>query len=107
MKKMELPYQVVGQVLIYKMPKEVDHHVAKELCKELDLMIEANRIKELILDFSQTEFMDSAGIGVMIGRSKMMQFREGSMSVMHMGARVGAMFRAAGLYKIVKVKEAE
>ena len=104
MERMKLPYQVDGQVLIYEMPREVDHHVAKRLCKELDLLIDSNRVKELELDFRQTEFMDSSGIGVIIGRSKTMQFHEGELSVSNMGNRVHTMFYAAGLYKIVQVK---
>ena len=106
MQRIELPYVVNGQVLVYEMPKEVDHHVAKHLCKELDLLIDSHQIKELILDFHQTEFMDSSGIGIMIGRSKTMQFHDGQMSVLNMGTRVQTMFYAAGLYKIVQVKEA-
>lgn len=106
MEKIELSYKMNGQALIYRMPKEVDHHVAKHLCKELDLLVDSYQVKELVLDFHETEFMDSSGIGVIIGRWKTMQFRDGRMSVSNMGTRVQTMFCAAGLYKMVKVKEA-
>ena len=69
-----IPYKVEGACLIYQMPAEVDHHVAKDMCRELDRLVETYRIKELVLDFSRTEFMDSSGIGVIIGRSKTMHF---------------------------------
>lgn len=101
----ERSYTVDRGQLIYKMPKEVDHHVARELCRELDMLVESMQIKELILDFIFTEFMDSSGIGVVIGRSKTMQFRRGSLYVMHLGERVNTIFQAAGLFKIVQVKE--
>lgn len=100
-----IPYEVVGQALRYVMPKELDHHVAERLCKELDMLVDAHQIKELILDFSTTEFMDSSGIGVIIGRSKTMKFHGGELSVMNMGKRIETLFRATGLYKIVRVKE--
>ena len=100
-----LPFQVDGQVMVYTMPQEVDHHVAQTLCAELDQLISSYQIKELVLDFEKTGFMDSSGIGIMIGRHKMMQFYGGSVAVMNMGARVESMFRAAGLYRIVNVKE--
>lgn len=100
-----VPYQVDGKVLIYVMPKELDHHVAETLCKELDMLVDAHCTKELILDFAKTEFMDSSGIGVIIGRSKTMQFHEGTLYVSNMGKRIEGIFGAAGLYKIVKVKE--
>ena len=100
-----LPYQVSGQVLHYIMPKEVDHHVAQSLCKELDLLVDAHQIRELILDFKETEFMDSSGIGVVIGRSKTLGFRSGKVNVMHLGKRIEAIFKASGLYKVVGLKE--
>ena len=100
-----MPYQVDGVQLIYQMPREVDHHVAKDMCRELDMLVESYRIKELVLDFAGTEFMDSSGIGVVIGRSKTMHFYGGKLYAMHLGTRVDTIFRSAGLYKIVSVKE--
>ena len=100
-----VPYHVIGQVMHYTMPKELDHHVAQKLCKELDMLVDAYQVKELVLDFTQTEFMDSSGIGVVIGRSKTMGFRGGRLSVIHLQKRVDSIFRATGLYKVVNVKE--
>ena len=87
------------------MPKELDHHVAKDLCKRLDRLIESYVIKELVLDFRETEFMDSSGIGVIIGRGKTMQFRDGKICARHMGKRVSMIFQSAGLNRMVEVKE--
>lgn len=97
-------YKVEGACLTYRMPAEVDHHSAKGMCQELDRLIESYGILELVLDFSQTEFMDSSGIGVVIGRSKTMRFREGCIAATGIGKRVDTIFRSAGLYKILRVK---
>lgn len=102
----EKKYEVRGRALIYQMPKELDHHVAQQMCKELDMLVESFSIIELELDFSKTEFMDSSGIGVIIGRSKTMQFRNGKLVVSHMSPRVDTIFRSVGLQKLVEVKEA-
>lgn len=108
MEKMyEKKYEVYGTRLVYDMPKEVDHHVAQTLCKELDMLIESYGVKELELNFKETEFMDSSGIGVMIGRSKTMQFRGGKISASHLSRRVEMIFQSVGLKKIVEVKESE
>ena len=101
----EKKYEVRGHALVYRMPKELDHHVAQELCKELDMLIEAFTVNQLELDFAQTEFMDSSGIGVIIGRSKTMQFRNGKLVASHMSQRVEHIFKATGLQKIVEIKE--
>lgn len=100
----EKKYEVKRERLIYQMPKEVDHHVAQQLCKELDMLVESFGINELELNFENTEFMDSSGIGVVIGRSKTMQFRGGTISASHIGRRVEMIFQSAGLGKIVEVK---
>lgn len=101
----EKKYEIRGHALIYQMPKELDHHVAAQLCKELDMLVEAFSVKELELDFEKTEFMDSSGIGVVIGRSKTMQFRDGRLVVSHMSKRIETIFQSVGLQKLVEVKE--
>lgn len=98
-------YQLNGHTMIYQMPKELDHHIAQDLCREIDMLVEVYQIVELVLDFSQTEFMDSSGIGVVIGRSKTMQYRRGNFYVTKLCTRVQAIFHAAGLFQIVQVKE--
>ena len=103
----EKKYEVRGSVLIYQMPQELDHHVAKALCQELDMLVEAFGIRELELNFEKTEFMDSSGIGVIIGRSKTMQFREGRIRVSHLSNRIHMIFQAVGLQKIVEIKGEE
>lgn len=103
----EKMYEVRGKSLIYHMPKELDHHVAQYLCKELDMLIEAFFITQLELDFTQTEFMDSSGIGVIIGRNKTMKFRGGKLIASHMSERVCNIFKATGLQKIVEIKEGQ
>uniref|UniRef100_UPI0040579F49 anti-sigma factor antagonist n=1 Tax=Agathobacter sp. TaxID=2021311 RepID=UPI0040579F49 len=102
---LEIPYRRDGSTLCYQMPKELDHHEAQKLCRELDYLIESYQIKELILDFSKTEFMDSSGIGVVIGRQKTMKFHQGMVCVKNLNLRTEAIFKAAGLFQIVKVKE--
>ena len=103
----EKNYKLDGARLIYFMPKEVDHHVSQSLCKEMDMLVESYAVKELELDFEKTEFMDSSGIGVIIGRSKTMQFRGGKLSAAHIGRRINMVFQSAGLQKIVEVKGEE
>ena len=100
----EKKYEVKGNLLMYQMPKELDHHVAQQICSELDMLIEAFGIRELELEFGRTEFMDSSGIGVVIGRSKTMQFRRGKIVVSNLNPRIAMIFRAVGLQKLVEIK---
>ena len=101
---MTATYEIQGISMHYYMPKELDHHIAQKLCKELDHLVEAYHIKELILDFSQTGFMDSSGIGVLIGRSKTMHFHGGTIQAIHLSSRIQNIFQAAGLGKLISMK---
>ena len=104
---MEQQYRIEGRKLTVFMPKEIDHHVAGGLCTSVDTIIENYGVKELEFDFSDTEFMDSSGIGVLIGRSKTMRFHQGRVIAKGMGMRIKRIFEAAGLQKIIIVKEDE
>ena len=65
---MSMEYQVQENCLTIFLPKEVDHHNAEEVKKSADAIIEKEHIKYVIFDFEQTDFMDSSGIGVIMGR---------------------------------------
>lgn len=68
---MELQYQITKEQLIVPMPKEVDHHIAKTISREIDFLIDSWHVRKLIFDFAETDFMDSSGIGVLIGRKRL------------------------------------
>ena len=93
------------QELLYKMPKELDHHCATMLIASIDNMVDKRGVRRLVLDFEETCFMDSSGIGVIIGRSRKMKFLDGELVVCGVTPRIERIFEASGLYKIVKVRE--
>lgn len=98
---METKYQVTGDLMVYQMPREVDHHCAGTISAEMDRMIENHGIRRLVLDFSDTDFMDSSGIGLIIGRSRLMRFFQGEINVCHLSERMQRIFGTSGLYKLV------
>lgn len=50
---------------------EIDHHTASEIREKIDNFVRNNNLKELILDFSKVSFMDTSGIGLILGRFKL------------------------------------
>lgn len=100
---MECKYQLKEGCMTITMPKEVDHHCAEQLRKEADLLIRAYHIHKLVFDFSFTEFMDSSGIGVLIGRCKSMGYHGGEVEATNLSARVQKIFVVSGLHKIIKI----
>ena len=100
---MEHNYFKEAEKVVYYMPKDVDHHSAKTISAELDRLIESEGIRKIVFDMGKTEFMDSSGIGIIIGRSRKLKFfNDSSVSVRNMSQRVDIILRCAGIYSIVE-----
>lgn len=80
---MECNFELQEGRLTVIVPKELDHHCADQLKMETDLLIDAYHVRKLIFDFSKTEFMDSSGIGVLLGRSRNMNCMGGQVIAEH------------------------
>lgn len=81
---------------------DLDHNTAAQIREELDRLIEDPGVKRLIFDLSGLGFMDSSGIGMMIGRYKIMNRRGGSMAVRSGGGQVDRLMELSGLYQIIE-----
>ncbi|MGI6005785.1 MAG: STAS domain-containing protein [Christensenellales bacterium] len=81
---------------------ELDHHCAATVRDKLDALIMDPQIKVLTLDLKHLTFMDSSGIGVIIGRYKHLKGRGGRMQVKNVNAQIDRIMTLAGLYRIVK-----
>ena len=60
---------------------EIDHHGAGKLREEIDTMLERNHPDTLILDFREVTFMDSSGIGLVMGRYRLIREWNGSVEI--------------------------
>lgn len=99
---MQLGYQVNEETLIVPMPREVDHHAAKALSREIDFLIDSWHIRQLVFDFAETEFLDSSVIGVMIGRRRTMELYKGEIFAINLGERANTIFIKSGLDKMIR-----
>ena len=82
---------------------ELDHHSAPAVKRRLDDIISSGATK-IILDLSGLRFMDSSGIGVLLGRYQRVKTAGGSIGVRNASKQVDKVFRIAGLYKIIEKK---
>ena len=96
-----LEYELRRQTLVVKLQSELDHCAAAELRVQLDELLKDRRIQRLVLDLEKLRFMDSSGIGLIIGRYKLMARRGGSVAVIHADRRMDKIFEMAGLYQLV------
>lgn len=79
---------------------EIDHHNAGELREYIDRIIVLKKPREVVLDFSSVTFMDSSGIGLIMGRYRIVRENGGVLSVRHRGGAVGRMLSLAGLSRL-------
>ena len=81
---------------------DLDHNTAAQIRQELDRLIEDQSVRRLVFDLSDLGFMDSSGIGMMIGRYKTMVKRGGSVAVKPGGRQVDRLMELSGLYQIIE-----
>ncbi|NLK27116.1 MAG: anti-sigma F factor antagonist [Clostridiales bacterium] len=98
----EATYEINKRCLIIHLNSELDHHNAVRIREKADKLIDRNNIKHIIFDFSKSDFMDSAGIGVIMGRYKKVIFIGGKIAVTNVSSPVDRIFRLSGLYKIIE-----
>jgi len=96
-------FQVIKSCLVIRMPKELDHHQSELIWEIANAHIEGKDISHVIFDFEQTEFMDSSGIGVIMGRYKKIAIFGGKVMAIHVNPRMQKIFRISGLHKLVEV----
>lgn len=95
-------YDIYQRCLVIRLNEELDHHNAIRIREKADKMIERNHIKHIVFDFSGASFMDSAGIGVIMGRYKKVIFIGGKTAVANVNTTVDRIFKLSGLYKIIE-----
>ena len=99
--------ELKGVRLVVHLPAELDHHCTEELRREVDRMIQEEPVSELEFDFSDTLFMDSAGIGMLIGRYKLMRALNGRIIVIHMSGQIHRVLTLSGIQKFIQLDKEE
>ena len=97
-----LDYEKENGTVRVRLAGDLDHRRAVEIRGELDSLIADPSVRRLVFDLTGLEFMDSSGIGMMIGRYKLMKRRGGSVAVVPGGARVDRIMELSGLYEIIE-----
>lgn len=91
-----------SKTLIVKITEEIDHHSCDIIKNKIDLTINFRNTKKLIFDFSGVNFMDSSGIGMVMGRYKNMIKNGGKTAVVGLKPTVRKIFAMSGLFKILE-----
>ena len=101
---MEIISNVNDGILYVKLVGDIDHHSAKSIRDSVDNLIRKNNPAELELDLSAVEFMDSSGLGLVLGRYKKQTDMGGKMKIINPTKRVMQILQLAGVEKIIKIE---
>ena len=83
---------------------DIDHHSAAALRQKIDEAVEMAYPQLLILDFGAVTFMDSSGIGLVMGRYKLMNDLRGKIAIENAPKAIGKVMRMAGIEKLIYTK---
>lgn len=103
MKKAE--YEITDETIRIKLPEELDHSNALEIRKKADESIYEGKVKNVEFNFEATTFMDSSGIGMIIGRHRLVSPLGGKIYITGVKGNVERIMKISGLHRIVTEKE--
>jgi stage II sporulation protein AA (anti-sigma F factor antagonist) len=102
-----MDFEVKRDVLIIRLSGELDHHTAEELREKVTDTLEREAIRHIVLNLERLTFMDSSGLGVILGRYKQIKNLGGEMIVCAVSPTVKRLFDMSGLFKIIRLENNE
>ena len=107
---MEIIFTVTESTLVAELLGELDHHAAEGTREKIDKAMDNYKVNGLIMDFKKVSFMDSSGIGLILGRYKKAQLWHGEVVLQNLSEPLEKVVRlsgVAGLCRIEKTQEEE
>ena len=98
---MKSEYKDLDKLLILKVTEEIDHHTTEKIRRKMDNEITRYMPRKVLFDFNEVSFMDSAGIGLLIGRYKLVDMLGGKVEVTNLTTPVRKIFEMSGVLKII------
>lgn len=96
-------FRVINNYLMIKLPQEIDHHRAGYISEKADKYLVREEVHNVVFDFENTRFMDSSGIGIIMGRYRKISCFGGKVYVINMDSQIQRILQVSGLNKIVEV----
>lgn len=102
---MDIICKTTGRAMVAMLKGELDHHSAAYVREELEARFCASGMQNLIFDLSELRFMDSSGLGILIGRYKTVSALGGQTRIAAPSKEADKLLSLAGIYKIIPVYE--
>ena len=98
-------HKIEDGVLEIKLTGEIDHHSAVNVRSEIDGLIFESRPKKVVLDLSEISFMDSSGLGLIMGRHSLIKDLGGTLSLRAPTVAVMKILSLAGMERMIKIEK--
>ena len=102
-KEGRITYEEEGETLVVRVRGEIDHHGAVGVRTEIDARILQSRPERVLLELSAVDFMDSSGLGLIMGRLALMKRCGGELALLDPGDPVLKIVRLAGMERMVGI----
>ena len=100
---MNIKYEPSNKTLFFEITEEIDHYMVEKLRRKADDEIIRLLPRKIVFDFSNVTFMDSAGIGLILGRYKMIKMLGGSLELINVSPKLNKIFELSGVTKIMSL----
>ena len=100
---MESKFYEEDKLLVFKITDEIDDCNVQKIRRRADYEIERHLPKRVIFDFNNVSFMDSAGIGMLIGRYKTVNLIGGKLEIANIGKSIEKIFEMCGILRLIPV----
>ena len=105
---MECIYIPKDKQLTLKITEEIDENTTEKLRRKIDNEITRFLPRKVIFDFSNVSFMDSAGIGMLLGRYKIIKMLGGQLELQNVNRQIEKVFEVSGILRIIPlIKDVE
>ncbi|MDE6387727.1 MAG: anti-sigma factor antagonist [Lachnospiraceae bacterium] len=96
-------FKLIDNYLMIRLPDEIDHHKSVNISAKADRYILSKKVGNVVFDFERTTFMDSSGIGIILGRYKKISCFGGKVYAINADNRIRRILLMSGLQNIVEI----
>lgn len=102
---MQISHFIEEKILLVEITEELDHHETEKMRRRVDYEIQRFMPKKVVFDFNRVVFMDSAGIGFLLGRYKTAKIYGGQVELMNVDDKLKKILEMSGILKVINVLE--
>ncbi len=100
---MNIQLEMIEKTLVVVLQGEIDHHTCVAMRERIDREYQVKRAKHLVFDFAGVTFMDSSGIGLLMGRCRNVAMAGGNVGIFNVSEKPDKVLRLSGVYKLMQL----